>query len=293
MANLRDIKKRINSTSSTRQITHTMEMVSSAKIRKATDRIDAATPYADSMLQVLLSLVEGADTTYDQPLLEKHDEKKNAIFIVVVSDRGLAGGFNSNVLGAADKKRRAYEAEGIKVDLIICGKRGITYFNYREVQPVMSYVDLSADPTIFQAREIAAYVSEKYADNSADEVLIFYNHARNAADQDLREEHLLPLQTDQGAQKEEKKVFSEFEFEPSPSEVLNKLVPDYVITMVYRALLDSAAAEQGARRRAMKSATDNATEIISTLKRQYNRARQAAITTELNEIVGGAAALED
>lgn len=294
MANLRDIKKRIVSTSSTRQITHTMEMVSSAKIRRATDRIEAATPYAESMLQVLVSLTAGIGD-YGHPLLVKREEKKAATFIVVVSDRGLAGGFNSNVLNAADRKRRAYEAQGIHVDIIVCGKRGIGYFNYRDVTPVLTYVDLSADPTIFQAREIASFIRDKYSKKETDEVLVFYNHARNAADQDLREEQLLPVET--GAELEaeaaEKVVPATFDFEPSPDSVLDSLVPDYVVTMVYHALLDSAAAEQGARRRAMKSATDNATEIISTLQRSYNRARQAAITTELNEIVGGAAALED
>lgn len=296
MANLRDIKKRIVSTTSTKQITRTMEMVSSAKIRKAFARIESANPYADSMREMLLSLTDGAATT-DHPLLSQREEIKHVTIITVVSDRGLAGGFNTSVLNAADKARRAYQASGASVDVIVCGKKGIGYFNYREVKPALTFMDLSADPTITQAREISSYVREKFAKGETDKVELFYNHARNLADQDLVTVDVLPIAP--GEERTEEKDDSQkttpisFEFEPSPEAVLGKLLPDYVDTMIYRALLDSAAAEQGARRRAMKSATDNATEIISTLQRSYNRARQAAITTELTEIVGGAAALEE
>lgn len=297
MANLRDIKKRIVSTTSTKQITRTMEMVSSAKIRKAFARIESANPYADSMREMLISLTDGASAN-DHPLLSQRDEVKHVTLITVVSDRGLAGGFNTSVLNAADKARRAYIASGASVDVIVCGKKGIGYFNYREVQPALTFMDLSADPTITQAREISSYVREKFAKGETDKVELFYNHARNLADQDLMTIDVLPISAgkkrDEEKQDDSKKATPmSFEFEPSPEAVLGKLLPDYVDTMIYRALLDSAAAEQGARRRAMKSATDNATEIISTLQRSYNRARQAAITTELTEIVGGAAALEE
>lgn len=295
MANLRDIRKRIVSTTSTKQITRTMEMVSSAKIRKAMERIEMATPYANSMKDMLISLTEGSAAS-EHPLLKNHEQVKKAIIITVVSDRGLAGGFNSSVLHTADKKRLAYEKEGVEVEIVVCGKKGVGFFNYREISPVLTYLDLSADPTITQAREISSFVRDKYRSGEADEVVVVYNHARNVADQDLIVEQLLPVDTTQVDNSEElalKTPRATFDFEPSPEAVLNNLLPDYIDTMIYKALLDSAAAEQGARRRAMKSATDNATEIISTLQRSYNRARQAAITTELNEIVGGAAALEE
>ncbi len=286
MPNLRDIKKRIVSTASTKQITRTMEMVSSAKIRKAFARIESATPYAQAMEDMLAKLSSGGQV--DHPLLTKHETLKKALFIVVVSDRGLAGGFNVSILNAADKKRRAYEAQGIEVELIVCGKKGLGYFAYRGQTPVLSYTDLSADPSFDQACEISIYVRDRYIQGQADEVVLFYNHARNLADQDLREQCLLPVST-----KSQEESSASFDFEPSEAAVLEQLLPAYIDAMVYRALLDSAAAEQGARRRAMKSATDNATEIISTLQRSYNRARQAVITTELNEIIGGAAALEE
>lgn len=299
MANLRDIKKRISSVQSTKQITRTMEMVATAKIRHATERVQQATPYSNAMASTLASIAEQS-TSIENPLLAEHEEKKCVVAIVVVSDRGLAGGFNSNVLRDADNFRKRMNADGVKVDLIISGKKGISYFTYRKVEPVMVFRDVSADPTIAQAREISSYVRTRFLDGTADEVRVFYNHARNAADQDVREEVVLPISAEdlfKGSGEEEEKKEGGYlatpEFEPSPEGVLDKLLPAYVQTMIYHALIDSAAAEQGARRKAMKSATDNATEIVETLNRQYNRARQGAITTEITEIVGGAAALED
>ncbi len=287
MANLRDIKKRITSVKSTKQITRTMEMVATAKIRRATDRVVAATPYSEAMLEMLGNLAGKAGEA-SHPLLEAHAEKKRALFVVVASDRGLAGAFNQQVLRPAEKKAQAYAAQGIETSFILCGKKAIGYFAYRGILPEMQFAGLSADPTFDEATRIASYVRDKYATGQVDEVLVFYNHTRNAADQDPRVEQLLPIDVsgsaaDAGAE-------SDFIFEPNEAAVLNRLLPAYVETMVYHALIDSAAGEQGARRKAMKSATDNATEIINTLQRQYNRARQGAITTELTEIVAGAAA---
>lgn len=294
MANLRDIKKRINSVQSTKQITRTMEMVATAKIRHATERIEQATPYSEAMVKVLGGLAAHSGSI-DHPLLKEHDAKKSVVAIVVVSDRGLAGGFNSNVLRMAEAYINEAKAQGAQAKVIVCGKKGIGYFAYRGVEPVMTFRDCSADPTIGQAREIATYVRTAFLDESCDEVKVFYNHARNAADQDLREEQILPIQAEAlsaDAQDQEGPAATA-EFEPSAEAVLDSLLPAYVETVVYHALIDSAAAEQGARRKAMKSATDNATEMIASLDLLYNRIRQSAITTEITEIVGGAAALED
>lgn len=299
MASLRDIKKRKASVQSTKQITRTMEMVATAKIRHATERIAAATPYSKAMSATLASIAEQS-LSVEHPLLSEHETKKCAVAIAVVSDRGLAGGFNSNVLRDVDRYRKANADAGIKTDIIVCGKKGIGYFSYRNVEPVMVFRDLSADPTIREARQISSYVRSRFLDGTADEVKVFYNHARNAADQDLREEVILPISADAltgGSKSEDDEAAHEIlpvsDFEPSSEEVLDRLLPAYVETMVYHALIDSAAAEQGARRKAMKSATDNATEMVETLDRLYNRVRQGAITTEITEIVGGAAALED
>ncbi len=285
MPSQRDIKRRKLSVESTKQITRTMEMVATAKIRHATERIAAATPYSEAMVKTL-SAVAAHSIGVEHPLLEEHEQKKAAIAIVVVSDRGLAGGFNSNVFRMVDKYRAENTAAGIKTDVIVCGKKGASYFHYRRLEPLMVFRDMSADPTIQEAREISSYVRSSFLDHAVDEVKVFYNHARNAADQDLREEVILPVQADALKASDE-------EGEPSSEEVLDRLLPAYVETVVYHALIDSAAAEQGARRKAMKSATDNATEMIETLDRLYNRVRQGAITTEITEIVGGAAALEE
>lgn len=286
MANLRDMKKRITSVKSTKQITRTMEMVATAKIRKASERVVAATPYSEAMLEMLGNLA-GTAGEVSHPLLEAHPEKKHALFVVVSSDRGLAGAFNTQVLRAAEKQAHAYAAQGIETSYILCGKKAIGYFGYRGVSAEMKFAGLSADPTFEEASRIASYVRDKYASGQVDEVLVYYNHMRNAADQDLRCEQLLPVDVSNVSNDA---PATEFVFEPDEATVLGKLLPAYVETMVYHALIDSAAGEQGARRKAMKSATDNATEIINTLQRQYNRARQGAITTEITEIVAGAAA---
>ena len=299
MASQRDIKRRIASVQSTKQITRTMEMVATAKIRHATDRVTAATPYSEAMVKTLSGLAAHSGSV-EHPLLVEHEEKKNAIAIIVVSDRGLAGGFNSNIFREAERYRAANQEAGISTDVITCGKKAGGYYSYRHVEPVLAYRDLSADPTIDEAREISAFVRERFMQGEVDEVKVFYNHARNAADQDVRCEVILPISADDlggAAEAEDENAESApqavSDFEPSSEEVLDALLPAYVQTMVYHALIDSAAAEQGARRKAMKSATDNATEMEATLSRLYNRVRQGAITTEITEIVGGAAALEE
>ena len=327
MANLRDIKKRINSVESIKQITRTMEMVATARIRRATDRIVAATPYSIAMVDVL-EAIAARTSAQENPLLEAHQTMERIVIIAVTSDRGLAGGFNSNVLRAVDKYVKGRHAEGVECDIVACGKKAIAYFNYRKLPVVLSFRDQSADPQIAQAREIASFVINAYVNNKADQVVIFYNHAKNVADQVLTTEIILPVEAikhhligeedptttymdesakavaAQTARIHEARVSAqsissaeefvgEFDYEPSAAAVLDALLPAYVEQRIFHALLDSAAGEQGARRKAMKSATDNATEMVTTLTRVYNRARQGAITTEISEIVGGAAALED
>lgn len=296
MPNLHDIERRIGSVSSTKQVTRTMEMVSAAKIRRSTERVEAATPYSNSMMEMLAHVAEQAGSG-DSPLLCKHDEIKNVLLVVVVSDRGLAGGFNSNVLKTAERLMKEKQADGAQVSVIACGKKALGYFTYRGVSPVLEFKDISADPTVAEASEIAAYAISGYEAGELDEVYLIYNHAKNAAEQILRTELVLPVDTETllSGQKEqaEGELSGSVEFEPSAESVLTDLLPAYVRTTLYHGLIDSAAAEQGARRTAMKSATDNANEMVQTLTRLYNRVRQGAITTEINEIVGGAAALEE
>jgi F-type H+-transporting ATPase subunit gamma len=293
MPNLRDIQERITSTQSTRQITRTMEMVATAKIRKAQDRIESARPYALAMMEVLGNVarfVQGAS----HPLLEEHETRARVVVIAVASDRGLCGAFNSNILRLTEGIVRDEAAQGASTDIIAVGKKAIAYFRYRGIEPIASYRDISDKPTIADARSIASRVIEQYTAGEIDAVKMVFNRFKNVADQVPEVHDLLPIEPETvRAAADELKINPEYIFEPSASSVLERLLPTYVETLIYRALLESAASEQGARRRAMKSATDNASEMITTLTRSYNRARQGAITNEIAEIVGGAAALEE
>ncbi len=301
MANLREIKKRISSVTSTKQITRTMEMVSTAKIRQALDRALGAEPYKAALADVMLTVAQDSEAAGKAPLLRTHERQERGLVIAIASDRGLAGGFNVVVTREAERIMRAWRSRGMEAEVITCGRKPSEYFKGRGSQ-VMHFEGSSADPSLEQARMIASYVCDGYAQGRIDEVELVYHHARNRVDQDLRVEHLLPLDAEMvamthGPRKNEgegpRRVSSTFRFVPSASEVLGDLVPSYVLTVIHQALIDSAAAEQGARRKAMHSATENATAIIATLTRTYNRVRQASITTEITEIVGGASALEE
>ena len=335
MATLHDINRRINSVQSTKQITRTMEMISAAKIRKARQRVEKTVPYTAGMAETVTEVIDRLGSS-ENPLLKVHDEVKHVLVVAVVSDRGLAGGFNGNVLLAAERVIKQKAAQGATSDVIACGKKAISYFKYRNIEPIITFTDLSADPTMGEAIQLGNYAMERYADGTYDEVILVYNHARNAGDQVLRAEYLLPVKRvvfvdaskavpnwlapmsafvsmvdlhsiqetlatgsmqdsdeGEGESEAEKEIKPEIIFEPDTDSVLWTLLPAYMRTMFYATLIDSAAGEQGARRNAMKAATDNANEIETNLSRLYNRVRQGTITTELNEIVGGAAALED
>lgn len=293
MANLRDIKKRIVSVQSTSQITRTMEMVATAKIKRAQERIEAARPYALAMMELLGNVRRNA-TGATHPLLAERDERRKAVVIAITSDRGLAGAFNSNILRMTETHLRELEAAGVEADLITVGKKAVAYFLYRGIKPLQSYRDISDKPTFADAASIANHVIGAYSRAEIDEAVIVFNRFVNVADQSPEMHQLLPIEvTTLDSAAEASDVTAEYIFEPNAEEVLGDLLPSYVEALIYRALMESAAAEHGARRKAMKSATDNATEMIGTLTRSYNRARQAAITTEISEIVGGAAALED
>ena len=311
MPNLHDIQRRISSVNSTKQITRTMEMVSAAKIRRATERVMDALPWANVISDMFVSAVQHAPKDAEA-LLQSHEEVKRALVVVVSSDRGLAGGFNSNVLRTAEKLIEKKKREGIEVEVIACGKKAIGFFNYRQIVPVMEFKDLSADPTYEQAAQISEYAGDGYHYGKLDEVFVVFNHAKNAAEQRVIEQQVLPISGERlseviGSKTKERTIFQQFlepvvdpnelkgdlDFEPDAEAVMFYLVKAWLRNTFYYALIDSACGEQGARRNAMKSATDNATEMVNTLTRIFNRVRQGAITTEITEIVGGAAALEE
>ena len=296
MATLRDIKNRITSVQSTRQITRTMEMVSTAKIRKAQEAIENARPYALSMAEVLGNVVSNVGEV-KHPLLDVREERSRVCLIAITSDRGLAGAFNSNIIRMTERMMMDLKAQGVEVELITIGKKAAGYFRYRGIEPAETLVGVSDKPTYANARQIAERVIREYGDTSVDAVYVLFNRFKNLAEQKPEAHQLLPIEHEVLQQAEDdveaRGLNLEYLFEPSAEDVLESLLPTYVEALIYRSMLESAASEHGARRTAMKSATDNATEMISTLTRSYNRARQAAITTEIAEIVGGAAALED
>ncbi|MDO4502311.1 MAG: ATP synthase F1 subunit gamma [Coriobacteriia bacterium] len=313
MPNLHDIERRISSVQSTKQITRTMEMVSAAKIRRATERLMDATPWTTNLSEVLLNAAKHAPLDAE-PLLRKHDEVKRVLVVPVTSDRGLAGGFSSNILKAADRIIAEKQAEGAEVEVIACGKKACGYFKYRGIEPVLSFSGNSADPKFDEAAAISAYSGDAYNVGDLDEVYLLYNHAKNAGEQVVIEHKVLPIDYHDfadmlGLRKKEEDIFAQWRerkegelpqfekmdcaFEPDAAEVVHHMMFAYMRNMFFFALVDSAAAEQGARRTAMKAATDNASEMVDTLTTYYNRVRQGAITTEITEIVGGAAALEE
>ena len=310
MPNLHDIERRINSVQSTKQITRTMEMVSAAKIRRASERVIRATPWTVNVSDMLVDVAKHAPLD-SEPLLRVPDEVRRSLVVVVTSDRGLAGGFSSNILKAAERIIDERKASGAEVEIIACGKKACGYFGYRDVEPVMSFQGTSADPKYDDASAVSLYVGDAFNVGDIDEVIVIYNHAKNAGEQVVIEQKVLPIDYRDFADilglNREVDIFAEFreksdkfpvekmdiDFEPSAEEVMHHIMIAYLRNMIFYALIDSAAAEQGARRSAMKAATDNATEMVETLTTYYNRVRQGAITTEITEIVGGAAALEE
>ena len=286
MANLREIQRRMSSIKSTMQITRTMEMISTARIRSALKRADEATPYKEAITNMLAN-VASAGFDDSQPLLRGRSSEKNVLFILIASDRGLAGGFNLLQQRAVEHEMAELKAKGVSSEIITCGRKPTEYFTFRKVKPVMSFVGISSEPNQDEADRIATYVMDAYASGRIDRAVLCYWHAKNRVDQTQVTEQLLPVtqerlmmpnapRTKEALSEVNHKFYSDYAFEPSAQEVL-----------------DSAAAEHAARRRAMQSATDNAKEVLSSLGRTYNRERQGAITTELTEIIGGAAALED
>ena len=288
MANLIDIRRRIRSVKNTQQITKAMKMVAAARLRRAQDRILATRPYALEIKKVIANLAAHAAGRLHHPLLEVRPEER-VLLIVVTGDKGLAGSFNANVLRRASERVPRLR----NVELLLLGSKGVAFFRRRPLKVRKGYTTLFSNVTYAQAEEIAADLREAYAAGEYDAVHVIYNKFKSIISQELTEERLLPIPAGEGADAETQGGQSrEYLFEPSAAEILEELLPRYVTFQVYRILLESQAAEHAARMTASDSATKNAGEIIDRLTLRYNRARQAAITTELIEVVSGANALE-
>ena len=280
----RDIKRRIKGVSSTRQITKAMELVSSSKLRKSRQRQEKANPYYTTVLENIQNVLSTTGNI-KHPLLDNR-EVKTSLYIVLSADRGLAGGYNANVMRLAEN---AIKEKNVNSKVITVGSKARDYFTRRSYDVVKSFTGISEEPMFSDAREIGNIALKLYMSKEVDEINIVYTRFLSTISQDPKVLKLLPSgEVHEGSAKTKKLT----EFEPSTEEVLDYLIPKYIQSSIYGALIESSTSEQAARRIAMESATDNAEEIIDELQISYNRARQAAITMEISEIVSGAEALK-
>ena len=281
MANLRDIKKRISSVTTTKQITRTMEMVSTAKIRRALDRSKQAEPYKEALTDVMLTVAGDASCSGTDPMLQRHETVKRGLIVVIASDRGLAGGYNANVLKLAAQ-------ESGNVEVLPIGKRSAEYFAHHEAELFTQEVLLAADVSVGQCFQLARQITEGYRKGEFDAVKLCYTRFDSMMTQTAVSIEVLPLAMEPTEQQKAEARRSQILYKPSSEEVFSAIIPEYVAGIVYGAVCESVASELAARRTAMDAATKNAGEMIDHLNLYYNRARQAAITQEITEIVAGA-----
>ncbi|MCG8396407.1 F0F1 ATP synthase subunit gamma [Bacillus atrophaeus] len=286
MASLRDIKSRITSTKKTSQITKAMQMVSAAKLNRAENNAKSFVPYMDKIQEVVSNVGQGSGSV-NHPMLVSREVKRTA-YLVITSDRGLAGAFNSSVLRNAYQAIQERHQSKDEYTVIVIGRVGRDFFKKRGIPIISELTGLGDEVTFTEIKDLARQTVQMFIDEAFDELHLFYNHYVSAISQEVTEKKLLPL-TDLGGGG---KRTASYEFEPSEEEILEVLLPQYAESLIFGALLDSKASEHAARMTAMKSATDNAKDLIDSLSLSYNRARQAAITQEITEIVGGASALE-
>lgn len=296
-AQLRVYKRRIKSISATKKITKAMEMIAASRVVKAQRRVAASSPYASELTRAVGAVATGSTTQH--PLTTEAKNPTRAALLLVTSDRGLAGGYSSNVIKAAEQLTERLSGEGKEVDAYIVGRKGVAYYGFRERKVTESWTGFTDNPTYADAKKIAGPLIEAVlkdtADGGVDELHIVFTEFVSMLTQTPVNDRLLPLSLEEKADEEKAKgeILPLFDFEPSSEDVLDALLPRYVESRIYNALLQAAASKHAATRRAMKSATDNAEELIKSLTRLANAARQADITQEISEIVGGASALAD
>ena len=286
MSGLKEIRNRISSVSSTMQITNAMKMVSAAKLKKAQDSISATLPYSNK-LSGLIQNISTSGESLDSPFFIQRSIKK-ILVVAITSNRGLCGGFNSNVIKEVS---RLIETKYLskKVEIICIGKKGGDILSKKN-NVIDSFNSVYDEFSYENVKKIAELFMEKFSNESYDEIILVYNHSKNAASQHLTIEPYLPIEED--AEESTAQASRDYIFEPSQSEILNELIPKALVVQLFKAISDSIAGEHGARMTAMHKATENASEIRDQLKLTYNKARQAAITNEILEIVGGAEALK-
>jgi F-type H+-transporting ATPase subunit gamma len=289
-AKLRTVRRRIRSVQSTMKITRAMELIAASRILKAQQRVEQARPYAERLTAAIAD-VAAVSSSLGHPLLEERADRTAAAVFIVTSDRGLAGAYNANVFKRAEELLSLLRREGKEPRLFVTGRKGISYFRFRGRPMEASWAGFSETPTYDHAKEIADAMIEQYKDGRVDEIHGVYTAFISAVRQTAVAKRFVPLVVQEVEAPPEHMLSTQYLFEPEPDALLTALLPRYVETRVFDALLESAAAEHAARRRAMSAATENAEELIKVLTRQANQARQTEITTEIMEIVGGAEAL--
>jgi F-type H+-transporting ATPase subunit gamma len=298
MASLKDIRSRIGSVQNVRKITRAMEMISAARLRRAEQRIEALRPYADALRRMTARASHAADNIPNLPILQDRENVETVGILLITGDRGLAGPFNSQIVRAGNRRAAELNREGRNVLWYAVGRRGVSSLEFRQLELGDSWTGFTDRPAFADARRIGDGMAAAYVDGKADRVEIIYNGYISPVNQEVREETLLPLQRadvidvgEEGPDEDESDSRALWLYEPDPEEILARLVPDYVEISIYRALLESTASEHGARMSAMRSASDNAAELIDTLTLEANRQRQAEITQEIMEVVAGAEGL--
>jgi F-type H+-transporting ATPase subunit gamma len=294
MASVQDIKRRVRSVRNTRKITKAMELVAAARLRRAQVRIEAMRPYADRMLELMAGTARASTSLRGLPLLQRREVESVAI-VPITGDRGLAGAFNAQVLRRAFALERSLRGEGKTVRWLIVGRKGASTLRFRRYQVEQAWTGLGDRPGYADAQAVAHRLAELYVEGEIDRVVVVYNHFVSPLVQRVTEQDVLPISEDVLGQGEddarERALRGDFIYEPEPEEILTRLLPVYLETELFRALLESAASEHGARMTAMRNASKNAGELIDSLTLAMNRARQAEITQEILEVVAGADAL--
>jgi F-type H+-transporting ATPase subunit gamma len=294
LASVQDLRRRIRSVTNTRKITKAMELVASARLRRAVARIEAMRPFADRMMELMMGTARAATSVHGLPLLQRRDVKTVAI-LPLTGDRGLAGAFNAQVLRHALALERSLTKDGLTVRWLVSGRKGSSSLRFRGYEVDQAWTGFSDRPEYSDAQALAHRLSELYVAEEIDRAVIVYNHYVSPLVQTVVEQDVLPIPEEMLERGEEADqqaaLLGDVIYEPEPEEILARLLPFYLETELYRALLESAASEQGARMTAMRNASKNAGELIDSLTLQMNRARQAEITQEILEVVAGADAL--
>ncbi len=296
MASQRDVKQRIESVRNIQKITSAMEMVAAARLRRAEQRISALRPYAGAIRRMTRQAADAAGNIPNLPILQEREVVGTVGILLVTGDRGLAGAFNSQIIRAGIRAAAEHQEAGRNVRWYATGRRGVSSLNFRGKELAGEFTGFTDRPEYADARTVAERLMADYVDGSVDRVEIYYNGYISPLAQVVRTEAILPLQQAtiteaQEGEPEESGHHSLVEYEPDPEFILQRLIPDYIEISIFRALLESAASEHGARMTAMRSASENATEVIDDLTLEMNRARQAEITQEIMEVVAGSEAL--